>query len=439
MTIDYGFGTLTPLTTTPPTPSGVLEGAAPPLPTTLLTLTQFARILGLDPLHFFGAYTDCRPKSAKCHDVWMQYQWQDAGKASRAEVARLIHEAEVDIANVVGYWPAWMWIADERHPLQRGGLAPNLAEQRLTLRWGYVISGGVMASTEAISASNVTKGANIDADGDGFAELAVFTLSAIPATWNLEDIRACFKEYTALDVGNCRTDPSSTDYDPSWEIRPLQLRRSGTTVTAYVPVWLLLKPSLQEACDAEAIDADAAASFVDTIRFYHVYNDVSTQVQYLWGTNACEDISCAWATQDGCIRVVDPRVSIVATAPGTYSEDCDCYTISSCWSQGTVPDAVRVWYKAGLARPAPGIMDHMMARLVAILACSRLTYPVCECGNVRVLVEEWRENAARATREQTFAMTPAMLQNPFGFHLGEVLVWNALNVPTRRIGRAVRT
>jgi hypothetical protein len=432
---DVGFGTGTPVVTPPPLPSDVVAYAAPSLPITLLSLSQFAQILGLDPLHFASGYSSLRP-SGDCHDIWMQYQWQESGKASRAEVTRVIHAAEEDIAFLTGYWPAWTWIDDERHQLQRGGLWPHLERLRLSTKWRHVISGGAKTTT-AIEATSVARGADIDADGDGFAELAQFTLTGITATWELEEIRACFKEYAVLDADNCRLDPVSTDFDENWEVRPLQLKRTGTTVVAYVPVWLLFKPQLQMAHNAEHIDADDADSYVDTISFYRVYSDISSQVQFMWGTDCVDDVSCAWATQAGCIRTLDQRAGTVTVVPGSYDEDCDCYTAGS-WLRGTSPDAARLWYRAGLARPAPGIMDHTMARLVTMLACARLDYPVCTCGNAQTLVAEWRENAAKATRERTYTFTADMISNPLGMRVGEVLVYQSLKVPARRVGQAVR-
>jgi len=432
---DTGSGTGTPVVTPPPLPSDVVAYTAPPLPITLLSLSQFAQILGLDPLHFAGGFSDLRP-AGECHDIWMQYQWQEYGKASRAEVSRGIQAAEEDIAFLAGYWPAWVWVDDERHQLQRGGLWPHLERLRLSTQWGRVISGGAKTTT-AVEAASVTRGADIDADGDGFAELAQFTLTGISDTWELEEIRACFKEYAALDADNCRLDPASTDFDENWEIRPLQSRRTGTTVVVYVSVWLLFKPQLQMAANAEHIDADDADSYVDTISFYRVYPDLSSQVQFMWGTDCVDDVSCAWATQTGCIRTLDQRVGTVTVAPGTYDEDTDCYTAGS-WLRGTSPDAARLWYRAGLARPAPGIMDHSMARLVTMLACARLDYPVCTCGNAQTLVAEWRENAAKATRERQYTFTADMISNPLGMRVGEVLAYQSLKIPSRKVGRAVR-
>ena len=403
----------------------------------LVSLEQFAQILGLDPIHFAGGYSVLRPESSHCHDIWQQYQWQDTGKASREEVARALHRAEADIADVAGFWAAWKWIDDERHKCQRGGQVPHVARLRFTTKWGEVISGGAQA-VSAIDAGDVTRGANVDADGDGFAEWAVFTVANVATTWDLEDIRACFKVYSAIDAVNCRTNPSSTSYDEAWEVRPLKLTRSGTTVTVYVPVWHLFKPQLSEELSPDAIDADATASYIDTLSFYRVYNDLSTQASLMWGTDCVYDVSCAWTTQAGCIRTPDPHNGIITVTPGTYDADNDVYD-AGCYTYGTTPDAVRLWYKAGLARPAPGVVDHTWARLIVMLACSRLDWPVCSCSNVKTLVDEWKQNAAKITEDRTYTFPVEAMLNPFGMRVGEILAYIGVSTPGRKKGRAVRT
>jgi len=365
----------------------------------------------------------------------MQYQWQDPGKASREEVARVLKRAEEDIADLCGYYAAWKWIADERHSLGRGSQSPNLWRTRLVTKRKYVLGGGAQATSD-IDAGDVTRGADIDADGDGFAETAVFTIINVPTTWDLEEIRACYKVYEAGDAANCRTDPSSEGYDEAWEVRPLKLRRSDTTVTVYLPVWELFRPQLYEELDPDHINADDANSYVDTLSFYRVYTDLSSQVSFMWGTDCLYDVSCAWAVQTGCIRTPDPRNGIITVVPGTW--DTDHYD-ATCYTYCTVPDAVRLWYRAGLARPAPGIVDHRMARLIVILACARLDYPICSCGNPQTLVADWRENAAKATKVRTFILTPQMIGNVLGTRVGEIMVWSALNIPSTRVGKAVRT
>jgi len=401
----------------------------------LVSLSQFAQILGLDPLHFAGGHSALRPVGAHCHDVWTQYQWQDPGKASREEIARSLKRAEEEIADICGYYAAWKWIADERHKLDRGGSCCNVARTRLVTKRKHVLGGGAKAISDI---DDVTREADIDPDGDGFAETAVFTLANIPTTWDLEEIRACYKVYAPGDAENCRTDPSSDGYDEAWEVRPLKLSRSDTTVTAYLPVWHLFKPELYERLNPSQINADDANSYVDTLSFYRVYTDLSSQASFMWGTDCVYDVSCAWAIQPGCIRTPDPRTGIVTVVPGTWDADNDRYNATS-FTYNTVPDAVRLWYRAGLERPAPGIVDSRMARLIVILACTRLDYPICTCGNAQTLVANWRENAARASKERTFMLTPQMLQNVLGMRVGEITVWSALNIPSTRVGKAVRT
>jgi hypothetical protein len=45
----------------------------------------------------------------------MQYDWMDANKVSREQLANIIAKAEEDIALEIGYWPALVWISDEWH------------------------------------------------------------------------------------------------------------------------------------------------------------------------------------------------------------------------------------------------------------------------------------------------------------------------------------
>src|SRR3990172_10950639 len=115
-----GSGTGTPI-------GGVGAGGglslAQPYPPTLLSLARYARILGINPMHFMSGETPgldpvVMPVDG-CSDVWFKYDWQDHDKVSLYQIAQLIHEAELEIANVVGYWPAPYWIEEELHMYPR--------------------------------------------------------------------------------------------------------------------------------------------------------------------------------------------------------------------------------------------------------------------------------------------------------------------------------
>src|SRR4030042_76740 len=79
---------------------------------TLLGLERYAKIMGLDPLHFAGGFSPRRP-AGSCNSIWMQYDWQDGNKVSRDQLSRLIAQAEEDIADHLGYWPAPVWVSAE--------------------------------------------------------------------------------------------------------------------------------------------------------------------------------------------------------------------------------------------------------------------------------------------------------------------------------------
>jgi len=277
---------------------------------TLLSLERFAKLMGLNPLHFTSAENSLMRSDSTCHDVWYQHAWQDpTGKVSREGMAELIAEAEADIAAVLGFWPAPVWIVDEAIPYPRPsrreltgtGLDIRARWKAVTLEYGAVLYGGARATTLLDDDATFTIE---DADGDGFAEWAVFSV-AVEAGLDPCEVHAYFKEYDAGDAANCRTDPSSTGADPAWEIREIYASVSGTTLTVRTHKWNLIKPQLQEGMSAELIDLDTVVEpYVDEVMFYRVYPDRSDQVTFLWGDDkVCVDEACAWASQTGCMRV----------------------------------------------------------------------------------------------------------------------------------------
>lgn len=426
---------------------------------TLLPLDRYAELLGLDPLHFAGGYSTVRPINTACHDVWAQYDWQNAGQASREEIARRIAEAEREIAQTLGYWPAPRWIVDERQPfpqMQRPDIAGDGMRQRQTIiqsttavqrrktakvKWGYIQYGGQRAA-DLLDPDPVGYTLE-DADGDGFDELAKFTITGVSATLNLCQVEAYFKVYDALDADNTRADPSSSGADERWRVWPVDATLSGTTLTVRIKRWYLFKPQLQEAMDWDdaGINADLATAYVDKLLFYRVYNDPETQVSFLWGEDAeaCAEEACAWATQSGCMRVTNKRVGLIVPQPATYADDAFTTAV---WGQCVEPDMMRLWYRAGwLAETAYGCteLEHDWAWTIAMLATARLMWPICTCGQAQTIVKEWRENAARQDDKRTFTFPLQDLSNPFGTKVGEIMAWKRTNRVGHRKGKAIIT
>jgi len=401
--------------------------------TTLLSLDRYAKWLGLDPLHFAGGYSALRP-AGTCNSVWMQYDWQNASHVSRHQLAELIAKAEEDIALLVRYWPALVWISDEWHPYPRihrrelygTGLTRRGDHKPMNLKWGYVWYGGQRAVT-AIDAANVTRNADVDGDGDGFAEWAQFTITNVATDFNVCQLRAYFKVYAALDATNCRTDPASAGADPAWEVKPITATLSGTTLTVLIPIWCLFKPQLQESFSATGIDADVVGSYVDTLTFYREYNDPSEQVQFLWGEPGCRTAACAVSIQAGCFGVLDPREGTVVPQPGTW--DGESFALAS-WTEGREPDSVRFWYRAGYQpEVAPGCdpLSDYWANLIAILATSRLERPLCACSLARAKADVWRTDVTKVNDSGSFQLGMDALDCTLGYRRGEIHVWKHLS------------
>ena len=351
-------------------------------------------------------------------------------------MSRLIAEAEYDVANALGYWPAPQWIADERQrypkPHDRGvvgyGYGAGGRKKALQANWGYVLYGGVRATTLLSTVGWF----GVDADGDGFEELAQFEIT-IPAGTDPCEIRAYLSEYESYFIvySDGRTDPSSTGADPAWEIRPLHIRQvSATTLIIWVSKWELLKPQLQEALNAEPIDADDPENYVTQLDFYRVYNDPGTQVQFLWGEDIyCTDTDgCSWSTQDGCLRVRQSRNGLIVPWPGTYNSVTGVYSEGS-WAHTVEPDGLRLWYRAGWqperAHDCQSLSTYW-AKTIAMLATARLEWPLCTCTNVELIADSWRETITKITRERSFMVSPSDLENPFGIRVGEILAWKRI-------------
>jgi len=417
---------------------------------TLLSLDGFARQIGVDPIHFNQGVSTLRPET-RCGDTWFQKDWQASNKISRENIAFHIDQAERDLADALGYWPAPTWEVGEFHNYPQpqrpesfgGGGDVRLRWKRVKLNRGYVIEGGVRATT--LIGTDVWTG--VDADGDGFDELAQFTvdLTGMDPQPTECEIKGYFKEYDLADAANSRTEPASAGADEAWEVRPLQVTITGTTATVYCNTWQLFRPQLQEAYNASDIDADAIGSYVDALVFYREYTDESQQVLFGWNVElGCTDLEvCSASTQTGCFYVKNERSGLVTPQPASYNTDDEQF-MSSNWTESVEADAVQFWYRSGWTptnQRGCQVLDPYWARTITMLAVARLPWPLCDCSNVVDLTDYWRQDASMIVterdRSQSFIINPDELSNPFGQRVGEILAWRRIKNRGRRVGRTV--
>lgn len=395
---------------------------------TLLSLDRWAKMLALSPVHFNGAAgANIWLDYGSCEDVWPQYAWQiDKEIVSREEVAMAIGNAERDIANVLGYWPAPVWLTDEVHSFPHSTYGVKTIEAE----WGKIIAPGRRATSEIAAGAEVVYS---DPDGDGWAELATITVAT-----DLTDKRE-IKVFTA-GLGGI----------PEWEVRPLRsITLSGGSAVITLDAWLLLDPDLWEKHPSTdgfvAIDITNTSKFVDTVDVTRVYNDTTQagskfysspyRMDYAyWSCPNCNGSGCqvcGVSVQEGCFTVINSRMSAVRPFPANYSDGAwSAVPFSHC----VAPAEVGLNYYAGevdqrfrTTQSLDPLSDYL-AEAIMWLSVARLPKGVCGCGRVKTRIDELQRDASRFRDESggpiyTRFEKMSIFTNPFGTRVGEVKAW----------------
>jgi len=414
---------------------------AQPLPYTLLSLPRYARLLGINPVHFAGATTQIAFPITRnsCQDVWSRYSWQADDRVGHEDLAYAIRQAEKDIAQAIHYWPAPVWICEEiqQYPqfhrpdlVQVGMLDARGYNKGLTLDYGKVIAPGTRAVTLIGSPVVIYS----DQDADGFNERATVSIAT-----------------TATDACELKVYFHGTGGAQDWEIRPVRSKSiSAGTFTATFDSWLFIDPDVLSAYPTtdgfSAVDITAVAHYVATVDVYQEYNDATDVSAWLYweptsqgssgfpcsccGGSGCT--ACTLTVQDGCIHVRDANAGIVAPAPATYD------AATGTW--GAVapavcrdPDYVKMWYRTGLldnralCTSGCDYLSDWWAMTIAMLATARLERPFCSCSNATALALKWQQDLQISGSDGvSYNVTEADLANPLGTRRGEILAWKRI-------------
>lgn len=398
---------------------------------TKLSLSRWAQIFGMHPLHFnqVELQTDVH-----CDHIYFQYEWQTADHVSREEIARAIAESEYKIERELGFHLAPEWEVDEWKPTTRINRAQDWNympgdirgyRQSVRANWGYFIAGGVEAK-ELLDA-----GAAIiytDVDGDGYKERA--TVQVTGTVGSKDEVCIFYPGH---------------DGDDGWEIRPIEVVVTGTTIDIVFRRELVIAEHFYDMFDvSEDSSADALddADFLETIDVYRRYNDPQTQATFLWEPlagrfcGACSGAgcqACAYGTQNGCLIVRgDPRQSILGYAPATWSVDDSDFSHAT-WAVSRQPDIVRLYYYSGWQQKRlryPNRMDPEWEIIVAHMAAAQLDRPPCDCAKGDW--SRWRQDltliagdddADAFYRDPSGLLGHSIQDNPFGSRRGEVEAW----------------
>ena len=398
---------------------------------TWLPLDDFAKIIGLSPLSFNQLHSNTLQLNNVCGDTFFQSSWQHSDRIGRDDIAMAIQQAEQEISREAGFNLMPDWTIDERLTYPRPalpelyniyGVGPRWQMKSVEALRGNLISGGIKAKALIQAGAAIVRS---DTDTDGYQETCT-VIVAVSIT-DTNEIRAYY--------------PAKSG-DDGWEIKPITVSISGGNATITFKAWQVVAANKMDALDADVLDADAAASYETTVDIYRVYNDPSTQVQFLWENESdccgtCD--ACTLGTQSGCFILRDPRLGFVVPSPATWDASASEF-VSASWSACREPDQLRLWYLSGyrdqsLSRPYAELSNYWKYA-IAYFACSKFERPVCGCSNVNQFIEKWRRDAAYSNDvEGGFTVTAEIASNRLGTSAGALYAWRQIQRNGVRINK----
>lgn len=389
---------------------------------TWLSLDRWAQIIGINPLHFHQLSSSTLLPNNVCGDVFFQSAWQHSDRVGRDEICMAIQQAEQEISREVGFNLMPDWTVDERLVYPRPALSEAYGSgfnvrgemKSVEVSKGYLISGGVKAQ------SLITAGVGIvrsDADGDGYAETCTVTTPT-----------------SVTDVNEIHLYYPGQSGSAAWEIRPITPVISGGSVTITFKVWQVALLTSFFSINPQPMDAEVATNFETTADVYRIYNDPSTQVQFLWennGLDCCGScVACQLGTQEGCMHFRNARLGFIVPSPATWDASALQFTGAE-WSACREPDQVRLWYYSGYrdksaTRPYAELSTDW-EYAIAYYAASKLDRPVCGCSNVNSFIEKWRRDAAFSSlNEGGFTVTSEQASNRLGTSMGALYAYRTI-------------
>lgn len=383
---------------------------------TLMSLDQWAAIVGVNPFHFHQGYTDVYMPNSGCDNVWYQYDWMDPGKASREQLARCIAQAEQMIAQLVRFWPAPKFIEDEQRPYPKLREVWSLSGEEVVypsfrgyrkvvpVEYSHFIQGGrrkvdLLKADVPVTYSNE--------DGDNVAERATITLTTTLSDLQADEVAVFF----------------DSDTRPVRQIRGLYTRISGNTVTITGWAPQFTNPDLWEV--PEAINWSEGAAGVPTVDVYRVWTcsegEDYAPVEFEWKDVTCQES----ATGYGFLEAHDATKGLVTPIPAEWDADNEEWQ-RRWFSSRHEPDKMRLYYLAGWALAPNGQVRAPFDRAIAALSTSLLTEPACGCGGEERRIDQWRYLPTRDDR-----ISFRQMECPWGKAMG---AWEAFQMLSRFFG-----
>ena len=378
--------------------------------TTLLPLDSWAKIMGLSLWEFnqIGeGFPDGAQPEGECGEVFFQHEWQ-RDRLSREEIAKTIAEAELMVADWLGFYPAPKYITGEPVEAfaQRGYAfrfgAPLLTWNSISTRYKKISGTGALARTLINDTAAVTAS---DPDNDSVNEL--FTV--IANAGSITDANQIGVYFSSADrLGEAVAE--------KWRIRPVNISISGGTATITGHRSLLVKPIKTTPVNPEPLDVGTAGNFATTVAVYRVYTDTTQQGTAYWDYTATSMLTQPSAVTSKSLVFADDN-----QAEGqlfvTWDDDGTAAGFRA-------PDRVLANYVSGVPL-VNGEMHPDYAGIVAHLATAKLTHEACGCERSNRIIAHWRRDITIGTGENDPGRPPTAVEEdcPFGYERGALWAW----------------
>lgn len=421
MTIHSG-GTGTPISPLPPLVSSVEY--IPPI-YTWLSLNRFAKVMGVDPVHFWGCNQIntasgriLHPLDNAQNNIWPHFNYDNSDQIGRDELARVIWSCEQEIADHLRMNLTPDWVVDEPYSAESTYLGEF--STGVLLRKSHFIKAG-KRTTVFIANESISYG---DLDSDGFDEVGSITV-VVPAGAKSNEIKLYYPGY-----GGAR----------EYEIRDaFSVSVAGGNMTFKFYSWQLVDPSLYAAQPnndnvGNVVNLTDSGVLLSTVDAYWEYNDYTqTSVEFV----KIDDYDVE-TYPTGYFVVRDRAAGIALPYEATYNVTTGAWESSVCTDDYT---RVKLSYYSGYEDPRTfhslksDKLSDQFAKAIAYMAVSRLDRVYMTNTNATALADTLRNDARVIKRGEGYSrLTQQEMTNPFGTHYGEIYAWKALSGYAAKMG-----
>lgn len=371
---------------------------------TLLPLEQFASIMGISPFEFNQIGEGIvYHRENQCLSVFFQYSWMREF-LSRDEVARAISKAEHALANLLNFWPAPKYIANEGviYPRSVQSGIPNYMTARglwkpVKLRYNYIQALGILTRT-LIEANKVY----VSSDEDGDTVDDTFTLTVATTETDATKLALYFN---ATD--------RNTPLSEAWQIRPIQCTIAGGNAVFVGKLSQITDPLLWRKPDPDKLDATDPTIYVTSLDVYSHSTDSDNTGSAYWD---------GYVGQNGVSSGAIDGNSVISEGELGYIRPA----ISLCSLWNASPNRLVVNYLAGYPREADGSMAEPFASIVAHLAMAYMPANSCGCERSNQIFRWWRGFPSDGEEGRRPMIPSEIAQCPFPPTRGGLFAWEGL-------------